>query len=97
MGCLFAIFAGGAPRLAFLFLWVARPLMVRAAFGTFIWPLLGLIFLPFTTLMYAVLHTPGVGLVGWDWFWLFLAALLDIGGAASSARANRDRMPGYTA
>jgi hypothetical protein len=97
MGCLFAIFAGGAPRLAFLFLWAARPVMVNLAFNTVIWPLLGLIFLPFTTLMYTVMHTPGVGLVGWDWFWLTLAALLDIGGIASSARANRDRMPGYAA
>jgi hypothetical protein len=39
---------------------------------------------------------PGpAGLVGWDWFWLVLAFLLDLGGAASSGDANRDRVPEY--
>jgi hypothetical protein len=88
MGCLFAIVAGAFPRLAFLIYWIARPGKVDAAFDTFLLPLLGFIFLPFTTLMYAILYTPGVGLVGWEWFWIFLAALLDIGhwGATATQR-----------
>ena len=96
MGCLFALFAGGAPRLAFLFLWIARPILVSAAFRTWFWPLLGLIFLPFTTLMYVILWSPGVGIWGWDWFWLVLAVLLDLGGMGASAYSNRDRVPGYS-
>ena len=68
MGCLFVMFAGVFPRLALLFVWVARPKMVDAAFDTWIWPLLGIIFLPFATLMYVVLWRTG-GLSGWDWFW----------------------------
>ncbi len=91
MGCLFAIFCAGAPRLAFLFLWIARPLMVSAAFGgSWVWPLLGLLLLPFTTLMWVLLYTPGIGLVGWDWLWIALAVVLDIGGNASSAYQNRN-------
>ena len=64
MGCLFAIFAGVFPRLAVLILWIARPERVDAAFSTFIWPLLGIVFLPFATLIYLLLYTPGRGLTG---------------------------------
>ena len=63
MGCLFALFAGCFPRLALFIIWVASPAMVGAAFGTWIVPLLGIIFLPFATLIYVLLYTPGVGLV----------------------------------
>jgi hypothetical protein len=52
------------PRLALLILWFARPALVDAAFTTFILPLLGIIFLPFTSLIYVIVYTPGVGLMG---------------------------------
>ena len=58
MGCLFAMFAGLFPRLALFILWIARPARIDAAFDTFLWPLLGIIFLPFATLMYVLLYTP---------------------------------------
>ena len=67
MGCLFAMFAGIFPRFALFVLWVARPARIDAAFDTFLLPLLGIIFLPFATLMYVLLYTPGRGLTGWDW------------------------------
>jgi hypothetical protein len=52
--------------------------------------LLGLIFLPLATLLYAVLWTVG-GLSGWAWFWVILAAFLDIAHSASAA-ANREAL-----
>src|SRR4029453_8256521 len=93
MGCLFAMFAGLFPRLALFILWIARPARIDAAFDTFLLPLLGIIFLPFATLMYVLLYTPGRGLVGGDCFWIVLAALLDLGhwGAAAS---QRNQFPG---
>jgi hypothetical protein len=98
MGCLFALFAGAFPRLGVLFIWLARPEMFSAAFGgSWLWPLLGILFLPFTTLMYVILWSPAVGIVGFDWFWLFLAVLIDLGGIFGSGYSNRDRMPGYAA
>jgi hypothetical protein len=57
MGCLLAIFAGAFPRLAVLILWIARPERVDAAFSSFLWPLLGIVFLPFATLIYLLLYT----------------------------------------
>ena len=62
-------------------------------FDTFLWPLLGIIFLPFATLMYVLLYTPGRGLIGWDWFWVGIAALLDIGHWVAGA-SQRNQFPG---
>ncbi|MEV0899902.1 hypothetical protein [Actinoplanes sp. NPDC049802] len=87
MGCLFALFAGVFPRLALFIIWLVRPRLVDAAFEGWIWPLLGLIFFPFATLIYVVLYTPGVGLVGWEWFWVIFAGLLDLTHLVASAYA----------
>jgi hypothetical protein len=98
MPCLFALLAVAAPQLAFLFLWIFTPLVERA-FSTFIAPLLGLAFLPFTSIMYVVLYRPGIGVVGWAWFWVALAFLVDVLGYTSSLVANRrqiERFPGTT-
>ena len=63
MGCLFVVFAGVFPRIADIILWIARPNQFLAPFdGNWLWPLLGIIFLPLTTLFYVFMWTPGVGL-----------------------------------
>ena len=93
MGCLIALMAAFAPRLAFLLIWIARPAYVDAVFDTFIFPLLGLIFLPFTTLMWVILDQPAVGMHGWDWLWIVIAVFLDLSHYAG-AYAERGRMPG---
>ena len=93
MGCLFALFGGLFPRLALLILWVARPALVDAAFNTFLLPLLGIIFLPFTTLIYVIVYIPGVGLTGLGLFWVILALLLDIGHLGASY-TQRNQVPG---
>jgi hypothetical protein len=93
MGCLFAMFGGLFPRLALLILWIARPALVDAAFTTFILPLLGIIFLPFTTLIYVIVYIPGVGLTGWGFFWVILALLLDLG-HWSAGYTQRNQVPG---
>ena len=92
MGCLFALFAGIFPRLALLILWIARPVMVDAAFHGWLVPLLGIIFLPFATLMYVILYTPGVGLIGGEWFWVILAAILDVGHLLAAIARRRQLM-----
>jgi hypothetical protein len=77
MGCLLAAFAGFFPRIALFMFWILRPARVDAAFDTWIIPLLGIVFMPFATLMYAVLYTRG-GLSGWEWFWVVVAGILDV-------------------
>jgi hypothetical protein len=93
MGCLFALLGGLFPRLALLIVWIARPVLVDAAFNTFLLPLLGIIFLPFTTLIYVIVYTPNVGVVGFDWFWVILAVLLDIS-HWSASYTQRNQIPG---
>ncbi|TWD81364.1 hypothetical protein FB561_2477 [Kribbella amoyensis] len=94
MGCLFALFAGVFPRLALLIVWIARPKMVDAAFDTWIWPLLGLIFLPFATLIYVILYWAGGNLSAGDWVWVGFAALLDLLHWAGGWTQRR-QAPGY--
>ncbi len=97
MPCLFAMFAAFFPRLGTLFIWLARPNMVSAAFGgSWLWPLLGIILLPFTTLMYIILWSPGIGLTTSDWFWLVMAVMIDVMHYTSAAYSNRNQIPGYS-
>jgi hypothetical protein len=93
MGCLFALMAGVFPRLALFIVWVAGPARIDAAFDMFVLPLLGIILLPFATLMYVLLYTPGRGLTGGDWFWVVIAALLGIGHWAAGA-TQRNQLAG---
>jgi hypothetical protein len=93
MGCLFAMFAGLFPRLALFILWIARPARIDAAFDTFLWPLLGIIFLPFATLMYVLLYTPGRGSLRGDGCGDGIAARLDIGHWVAGA-SQRNQLPG---
>ena len=95
MCCFFATLMFFGPRLAFLIYWLIPIGRIRiyTAFNTWIWPLLGLIFLPWTTLMYVIVY--GVnGIVGFDWLWLGLALLADIASYGGGAY-NRKEIPGY--
>jgi hypothetical protein len=95
-GCLYALGAAFFPRLALLFVWLFTPLVDRTFHFTFILPLLGIIFLPFTTLMYVLAYNPLAGVTGWGWFWVILGFLLDLSSYSSSAYTNRNRIPGYS-
>ena len=88
-GCLWAIIASGAPRLGFILLWIWQPSRIDGAFESLIWPILGLIFLPLTTLAYVLVAPNGV--TGWEWAWLLGALVADLGLSGSSLAANRGR------
>lgn len=92
MCCFFTALVLFGPRLAVLVWWLLQPLRFSAAFSTFFWPLLGLIFLPWTLLVY-ILVVPG-GIVGLDYLWLGLGLLLDILSYGGGGYSNRERL-GY--
>jgi hypothetical protein len=52
--------------------------------------LLGLFFLPLTTLVYALAWSPAGGVEGFEWFFVGLAFVLDLGAYGAGARARRD-------
>jgi hypothetical protein len=93
---LFALGAASFPRLALLFTWLFTPLVTRAFHGGFLVPFLGILFLPFTTLMFVLAWQPVVGLTGWGWLWVILGFLLDLGSYSGSAVGNRGRVPGMS-
>lgn len=92
MCCLFTVLVFLGPRAGILVWWLLQPARWNAAFQGFLVPLLGFIFVPWTTMMY-VLVFPG-GVAGFDWVWLGLGLLADI--AWWSGAAARKRVPGYT-
>jgi hypothetical protein len=72
---------GGAlivgPRFAVLIWWIFGD-KVELAFDSWIWPLLGIVFLPWTTLAYVIAWQPG-GLDGnWDVLLIVIGIALDV-------------------
>ena len=57
MGCLFALIAVLSPRFAVFLLWAFTNYVDRAFNGWFL-PLLGIVFAPWTTLMYVLVYAP---------------------------------------
>ena len=90
MCCLVTIFVLLGPRIGILFWWLFDADRWEQAFSTFIWPLLGTIFLPWTTLAYVFVFPSGVN--GIDWLWMAIGILLDISSYSSSGYVNRDRL-----
>ena len=87
--CCLALTAGFlGPRLA-LSLWWIFGNKVDIAFDTWIWPLLGLIFLPWTTLAYVLAWGPVNAVSGAGWLVVALGFAADI--ATYSARAAKSR------
>jgi hypothetical protein len=94
MCCFFTSLVVFGPRLAILVWWLIRPAYISAAFSSWLWAILGWIFLPWTTIMYLIVY-PG-GIVGFDWIWLGLGVLADIASYSGGAYGNRNRIPGYS-
>ena len=93
MCCLFTTLILLGPRVAGAIWWLVQPVRWQAAFNnSWLWPVLGIIFVPWLTLMY-VLVAPG-GIVGFDWVWLGLALVGDIGSYSGGGYGNRKRL-GY--
>jgi hypothetical protein len=78
MGCLFALLAGFAPRIALIFVWIFTNLVDRAYTG-FLIPLLGLIFFPYATLFYVLAYSPVNGVSTTGWLFVILGFIFDIG------------------
>ena len=83
MPCLVAAVALLFPRLVIVLLAVFGTYL-HDAYETPLWPLLGFIFLPFTTLAYALAMNAGGGLAGIYLVIFVIAVLLDLGSFGGS-------------
>ena len=89
--CFFLTLLLLGPRAILLIWWIVNPVMWAAAFSTFIWPLLGFLFLPWTTLMYVLVYPAGIN--GFDYVWLGFGIAFDLFSWAGGGWTNRNRLP----
>ena len=77
LGCLLAFGLAVAPRVFLILAWIFSERWPIVWGGDFLVPLLGIVFLPYTTVMYMLAWKPA-GIQGWDWLWILLGLFLDI-------------------
>jgi hypothetical protein len=91
MCCAFLILITLGPRVMGILWWLFQPATWSRAFnGAVIWPILGIAFLPWLTLMYVIV-SPG-GIVGLDWLWLGIALFADVASYGGGGYKNKDRL-----
>jgi hypothetical protein len=96
--CFIFLLALFAPRVAFGLMWIFGN-RVDTVYGSFIWPLLLLIFLPWTGITYTLLWSPiggsdgGSGVHGAEWILIIIAVVVDL--ASWSARVAKQKYAAY--
>jgi hypothetical protein len=90
MGCLLALFAAISPRFVIFLLWIFSD-RLTIAFHSGWEGIIGFIFLPYTTLFYALVYAPGKGVDAFGWFIVALGVVLDLSSHLFGARARRRR------
>jgi hypothetical protein len=85
MPCLFLIVILAFPRVVLVLMWLFTNLLMRAYTGLLI-PLLGFIFLPITTIVYALMVDYHVAIAGVNLVILIVAVLLDAGSHSGYVR-----------
>jgi hypothetical protein len=92
MGCFIALIALLSPRLALFLVWLFTD-RVSIAFNdiTFLVPVLGFFFLPWTTLAWVIAYAPLRGVNGVGWVIVLLAVLVDVSSLGAGARARSSR------
>ncbi|MCC7077923.1 MAG: hypothetical protein IT198_12425 [Acidimicrobiia bacterium] len=90
MGCFLVLLGAFVPRIA-LFLWWIFGDKLAVVFDNFILPFIGFIFLPYTTLFYALVWSPVGGVRGLGWLVVVFAFLLDLSHWFGSDRERRRR------
>lgn len=88
--CLVAALLAIGPRFALFLTWIFTNLVSRA-FDGFLLPLVGVIFLPWTTLFYVFAYAPVDGVSGIGWFFVALGFFFDISSYAGGGRARKQR------
>jgi hypothetical protein len=88
MPCLLAIVVLAFPRVVLVLMWLFSTTLDRAYHGLLI-PVLGFIFLPITTIVYAWMVSSHLALQGVNLLILIVAVLLDVGSHGGGARYYR--------
>ena len=95
MCCFFTSLFMLGPRVAAIIWWIFQPERWDLAFSSWLWPVFGVVFAPWTTMSWVLVHPGGVN--GFDWFWVVLGVIADVAFWTGGAWGNRDRIPGSSA
>ncbi len=90
MYCLVGCIALVTPRLAIVFVVIFGDYIGRA-YDTLVWPVLGFLFMPTTTLAYAWAINSRGSVEGFQLVVVVIAVLIDLGMIGGSARAGREK------
>jgi hypothetical protein len=93
VGCVLIFLALLVPRVTMVAIWLLTT-WFQAVFDTLLWPVLGFLFMPYTTLAYmaAVLNN-GAGAISPGWLVLIIIAVLaDLGHMGGGYRFHRHRV-----
>lgn len=85
------ILIGVSPRLGVVALWLLTDWIERAFSGGWVLPVLGIIFLPWTTALFTVGFIIGDGATPWGWVGLIIGLFMDVALHAGSATMGRRR------
>ena len=89
MPCLFLIILLLFPRVVLAVMYLTSTYLQRTFHGEMLLPLLGFIFLPLTTLVYAWELNNQMATAGINLLWLLIAVLIDLGGLGGGASRRR--------
>jgi len=89
MCCLVALASMIGPRLGMLIWWLLDMDRWGRAFNTVAWPILGVIFAPWTTLAWVLVFPGGVN--GIEWLLIALGIVFDLGSLGGGNRSRRRR------
>jgi hypothetical protein len=90
MPCLLAMIGFFFPRVALVILWLTG--YTSNAFQTTLWPFLGFLFMPFTTLAYAYAMNTNGSVTGFYLFLVIVGVMMDVGVLGGGGHARRRRM-----
>ena len=91
MPCLLVLLIAAFPRLVLVLMFLFSGYLQRA-YVNLIVPILGFIFLPLTTIVYAWLLNSHMPIEGVNVFYLILAVVIDLGGLGGSEAHRRRRL-----
>jgi len=77
-GCFVLLLGAFAPRLALVLMALFNDEITRAFDGSWIVPFIGWLLLPYTTLVYVLVHWWQGDVTGFYWFFVILAFLTDL-------------------
>ena len=93
-GCAAVLLGAMFPRVGLIIAWLFTD-RVDLAFDGWALPVLGFIFLPFTTFFYVLAYAPIVGVHGVGWFFVTFGFLLDLSSYFGGERFNSRRRYRY--